>query len=77
MMRDIAARPLSPPLPDAVTIAAVDPATGLRAGAGCAASVEIPFIRGSEPNATAPCAGSADGPAQPSGWFRRLFKRLQ
>jgi penicillin-binding protein 1B len=77
MMKDIASRPLSPPLPPDVVMVAVDPVTGLRADAGCSAREELPFIRGSEPVASAPCAGSGDGSGQPSGWFRRLFKRFQ
>jgi penicillin-binding protein 1B len=56
---------------------AVDPVTGLRADTGCPAREELPFIRGSEPAASAPCAGSGHGSGQPSGWFRRLFKRFQ
>ena len=55
---------------------AIDPATGLRAGSGCAEQRKMPFIRGTAPRDYAPCAGQ---PLRHSvghfweklkGWFR-------
>ncbi len=47
----------------------IDPFTGLLADESCADAVQLPFIRGSAPVESAPCA---DRP-RPVDWFRELF----
>jgi len=73
---DIMARlpndPLVPPVPDAVERVWIDPGSGLRADSDCAGAVELPFITGSAPEESAPCARN---PIKRLGnWFRRLFE---
>jgi len=73
---DIMARlpndPLVPPMPDSVENVWIDPGTGLRADRDCAGAVELPFIAGSAPEESAPCARN---PIKRLGnWFRRLFE---
>ena len=54
-----------------VELAAIDPATGLRADRGCEDRVQLPFIEGTVPETLAPCAlGSANSPTE---WFRKWF----
>jgi penicillin-binding protein 1B len=53
----------------------IDPATGLRADQGCENSVELPFIQGSGPVATAPCASQRGlSLEKPVDWFKELFQ---
>ena len=73
---DILARlpnePLVPPVPDDVERVWIDPATGLLADSDCAGARELPFIAGSAPRESAPCARN---PIKRLGnWFRRLFE---
>jgi penicillin-binding protein 1B len=49
----------------------IEPATRLRADKDCPGAVELPFLRGSAPEAMAPCASSTG--KQIKNWFRRLF----
>lgn len=73
MMARLDPDPLVPPVPDNIESAWIDPATGLRADAACAGAIELPFIRGSVPVQTAPCA--AGSPARTiKSWFERLFE---
>ncbi|MFG0382952.1 penicillin-binding protein 1B [Pseudomonas sp. zbq_18] len=51
--------PLDMPMPDNVTSAWVDAASGQGSAAGCPNAVQIPYIRGSEPAAGAPCGMGA------------------
>ncbi|HEX9626221.1 MAG TPA: penicillin-binding protein 1B [Acidiferrobacterales bacterium] len=74
MLRDLNPEPLVPPQPDDIEPVLIDPATGLRADAGCADAVELPFIRGSEPAESSPCAGQAPA-GKVRNWFQRLFDR--
>ena len=54
----------------------IDPASGLRAGGGCAERRRVPFIRGTAPRDYAPCAGQplrrsvGDLWEKLKGWFR-------
>jgi penicillin-binding protein 1B len=73
---DIMARlpndPLAPPVPDNVEQRWIDPASGLLADKDCAGAIEVPFIAGSAPQESAPCARN---PIKRLGnWFRRLFE---
>ncbi len=73
MMARLDPEPLAPPRPDNVEMVAVDSATGRRADDSCRDAVSLPFINGSAPVETAPCAASASGPAI-KNWFKRLFE---
>ena len=73
MMARLDPDPLTPPMPENIEMIQVDSATGLRADAGCQGSVELPFIRGSGPTETAPCATHAPARSLKS-WFERLFE---
>ena len=73
MMARLDPDPLIPPLPENIEFTWVDPATGLRADSNCQGAVELPFIRGSEPSKTVPCAANAPVRAIKS-WFERLFE---
>jgi penicillin-binding protein 1B len=72
MMGALDPEPLVPPMPENVELAWVDPASGLRADKDCAGAVELPFVRGSAPQETAPCARSTGKAIK--NWFRRLFE---
>lgn len=50
----------TPPQPDTITWAVVDPATGLRTDPGCDGAMSVPFIDGSAPEMLIPCI-PADG----------------
>ena len=78
LMAPLAHEPLLLPQPENIELVAVDPQTGLRAGAGCANAVELPFITGSAPAARAPCAAPpAPVPSaekKSKSWWQRLFE---
>jgi len=64
---------LVPPQPENIELVDIDSATGLRADANCQGTVSLPFIRGSAPTETAPCA--AHSPTRSiKSWFERLFE---
>lgn len=67
MMAALDPEPLVPPRPEDIELVRIDPSSGRRAEAGCPQAVELPFIQGSAPIATAPCPGK-------KGWWRRLFE---
>jgi penicillin-binding protein 1B len=72
MMTGLAHEPLTPPVPEEIEMVWIEPATRLRADKDCPGAVELPFLRGSAPEATAPCASSPG--KQIKNWFRRLFE---
>ena len=73
MMARLDPDPLVPPTPENIETLWIDPASGLRADANCQGAVELPFIRGSGPTETAPCA--AQSPVRSiKSWFERLFE---
>jgi len=73
MMARLDPDPLVPPAPENIEWSWIDSATGLRADGNCQGAVELPFIRGSAPMETAPCA--AHSPARSlKNWFERLFE---
>jgi penicillin-binding protein 1B len=51
----------------------IDPVSGLLADAGCPDAVQLPFIEGSAPAESAPCAGRGVLP-NPVDWFKELFE---
>ena len=73
---DILARlpndPLSPPVPEGIEQHWIDPPSGLLADKDCAGAIELPFIAGSAPQESAPCARSPIKRIE--NWFRRLFE---
>jgi penicillin-binding protein 1B len=71
--------PLELPKPDTIERVWVDPKSGLRAE-GCPGAIELPFVAGSAPAASAGCGGTIEqavGGAldQLRGWIDRLFGR--
>jgi penicillin-binding protein 1B len=80
IMGALAPEPLALPKPDGIENVRIDPASGLRADAGCDGSLELPFANGSAPAERAPCA-SAVGIAVESAkqttstWWQRLWGR--
>ncbi|MCG6976571.1 MAG: penicillin-binding protein 1B [Acidiferrobacterales bacterium] len=72
MMAQLGPEPLVPPQPENVERVRIDVATGLRADEGCSDTVELPFIQGSAPEKTAPCASQSTGKKIRS-WFQRVI----
>jgi penicillin-binding protein 1B len=73
MMARLDPDPLVPQVPENIESAWIDPETGLRTDATCAGAVELPFIRGSAPEESAPCG--AHSPVRSiKGWFERIFE---
>jgi len=72
MMASLDPEPLMPPAPDNIELVWVDSATGHRADESCQDVVSLPFIHGSAPVETAPCATHAQGQSI-KNWFKRLF----
>jgi penicillin-binding protein 1B len=72
LMKPLEHEPLVPAVPDGIERVWIDPATGLRADRGCAGAVELPFVNGSAPEQTAPCAATLGGRLK--NWFQRLFE---
>ena len=73
MMARLDPEPLNPPVPDNIEQVSIDPATGLRADENCQSAVSLPFIRGSAPTETAPCAAHSPGRSI-KNWFQKLFE---
>ena len=86
MMAALAPEPLVLQKPDNIELVSIDVQSGLRGGSGCAGAMELPFVKGSAPEARAPCAGDATieavgkavdavketvGPVK--NWLQRLF----
>jgi penicillin-binding protein 1B len=67
--------PLVPAAPTNVEEVWVDPENGLRADADCPGAIELPFIQGSAPTESAPCAGETQAPAT-GGGLRRGLERI-
>ncbi len=65
-------QPFDPPRPADVEMAWIEPATGLLADSDCSGAIRIPFIRGSVPVQTAPCASRSPVRVL-KNWFERLF----
>jgi penicillin-binding protein 1B len=72
MMRALAHEPLTLPQPENIERVWIDPETGLLADKECAGAVELPFVAGSAPQDSAPCARSVGGSIK--NWFQRMFK---
>lgn len=72
MMAALDPEPLAPPAPENIEMVWIETASGLRADKDCPGVVELPFIRGSAPEQTAPCASGTG--QRLKNWFRRLFE---
>jgi penicillin-binding protein 1B len=72
MMAALDPEPLAPPVPENIEMVWIETASGLRADKDCPGVAELPFIRGSAPEAMAPCASGTGRRIQ--NWFRRLFE---
>jgi len=57
-------------MPEGITGAKVDPASGLKARSGCPQALEERFLAGTEPTESCPLHAGGLG-----GWFRKLFHR--
>ena len=55
-------------MPDNITMQWIDGESGLLSGKDCENAIELPFIKGSEPETEAECTEGSS-----FGWFRRLF----
>jgi len=80
LMAALAPEPLALPKPEGVETVLVDPASGLRADAGCDGALELPFARGSAPTERAPCASAVgivveDVKQTTKNWLQRLWGR--
>jgi penicillin-binding protein 1B len=73
MMAKLDPDPLEPPRPDNIEMVWVDSTTGRRADDNCQGAVSLPFIHGSAPVETAPCAAVLQGQSI-KNWFKRLFE---
>jgi penicillin-binding protein 1B len=72
--------PLALPKPEGIETVRIDPASGLRADAGCEGSLELPFANGSAPVARAPCATTVGMALEnvkqtTRSWWQRLWGR--
>lgn len=72
LMAKISDQPLLLSQPETVEWAWIDPVTGLRADENCPGAHRFPFVRGSAPTESAPCASRLEAPSIPQ-WFERLF----
>jgi penicillin-binding protein 1B len=52
----------------------IDPQSGLLADAGCPDAVQLPFIGGSAPPETAPCASARNALPKAADWFKELLQ---
>jgi penicillin-binding protein 1B len=59
MMKNIQPEPLEPVMPEDVELVNIDPASGVRYDESCKGGVPLPFMKGSAPQAIAPCAAEA------------------
>jgi len=71
LMRDLEVDALKPAIPETIELVWIDPESWLLADRACSGAVELPFVRGSAPEETAPCAKSPV--TRLKGWFRRWF----
>ena len=62
------------PVVEAIEYQWIDPATGLLADDGCPDAVQLPFISGSAPLDSAPCARENQALPKAVDWFKELFQ---
>jgi len=81
LMAALSPEPLALATPETVERVWIDPQTNLRADSQCAGAVELPFIKGSAPQQSAPCASATgavvdavgNGVQNAKSWLERLF----
>ncbi len=73
MMRRLAHHPIAMPMPDDVTLAAVDSSTGFLAVKNCKSTFDLPFAVASLPQDGNYCSGRPAGRIK--SWFKNLFKK--
>lgn len=72
LMAKISDQPLLLTQPETVEWVWIDPVSGLKADENCPGAHQFPFLRGSAPQESAPCAASPQAPIiRP--WFERLW----
>ena len=69
LMSSIALRSYSPEMPSDIVIFPIDRESGLIADESCENTIQLPFIRGTEPTAKSSCISGGGS----SGWFDTLF----
>jgi penicillin-binding protein 1B len=69
LFQGISASPVNLDLPADIHMVWIDRATGLRSDKRCENAVELPYIRGSEPDTYAGCDARS-----PLDWLKKLFK---
>ena len=67
---DISSRSLKLDMPDEINRVWIDQKTGLRSDKHCENAVELPYIKGSEPQEYAGCETSGS----PLDWLKNIFK---
>jgi penicillin-binding protein 1B len=80
ILGSLSPEPLALPKPEGIETVRIDPASGLRADAGCDGSLELPFANGSAPAGSAPCATTAGIAVEnvkqtTKNWWQRLWGR--
>jgi penicillin-binding protein 1B len=83
LMAALSPEPLAAATPDTVERVWIDPQNGLRGDSQCAGAVELPFVQGTAPRESSPCAttGGAvvdavdNGVKRAKSWFERIFGR--
>ncbi|MEW6353834.1 MAG: penicillin-binding protein 1B [Pseudomonadota bacterium] len=71
IIRATATQPLQRTAPGNIEYARIDPQTLRRVAADCRDAVDLPFISGSVPPESGPCASQAPGQVD---WFREIFR---
>jgi penicillin-binding protein 1B len=74
MMARLDPEPLRLPQPGSIEQVYIDKATGLRSAAKCSGAMKLPFIAGTAPEETVPCAGGSVKKSLKS-WFERILGR--
>ena len=67
LMAALSPEPLALARPERIEMVSIDPQSGLRGGASCPGSFEVPFMQGSAPQERAPCSGSMDAAVEAVG----------
>jgi penicillin-binding protein 1B len=83
LMAQLAPQPLALPKPESVEQVWIDPQNSLRGDSHCPGAVELPFMQGTAPRETSPCASTAgavidavdSGVQRAKSWLERLFGR--
>ena len=69
IFNNISASSIRLDMPEEITMVWIDQPTGLRSAKHCENAVELPYIKGSEPQEYAGCEARS-----PLNWLKKLFK---